>query len=56
MTNALGMGSSGERLVPPLEPEAWEGIGLPVNILALTIEQMDCQVEEFFQFLFSDDR
>ena len=49
MTNALGMGSSGERFVPPLDPDAWETIGLSVNILGLTIDQMDPQVEESFR-------
>jgi putative nucleotidyltransferase with HDIG domain len=52
MTNALGMGSSGERLVPPLDPDAWELIDLSTNILALIINQMDRQVEETFQLLF----
>jgi hypothetical protein len=52
MANALDMGSSGERFVPPLDPDAWGCIGLSANILALTIEQMDRQVEEIFQFLF----
>ena len=55
MTNALGMGSSGERFVPPLDPDAWELIDLSTNILALTINQMDRQVEETVQFLFSDE-
>jgi hypothetical protein len=52
MTNALGTGSSGERFVPPLDPDAWDCIGLSANILSLTIEQMDRQIEETFQFIF----
>ena len=55
VTNALGVGSSGEHLVPPLDPDAWECIGLSENILELTIDQMYCQIEEITRFLFSDE-
>jgi len=56
ITNALGMGSSGERFVPPLDTDAWQCIGLSENILALTITQMDRQIQEAVQFLFSDEQ
>lgn len=52
MTNALGRGSSGERFVPPLSPDAWECIGLSSNILSSTIRQTDRQIEEIIQLLF----
>lgn len=55
ITNALGSGSSGERLVPPLDPDAWQGIGISASILALTITQMDRQIEEIDKFLFSHE-
>jgi HD-like signal output (HDOD) protein len=55
MTNALGMGSSGERFVPPLDPDAWQCIGISANTLALAITQIDRQIEEIIQFLFSDE-
>jgi len=55
MTNALGIGSTGERFVPPLDPDAWQGIGVSASILALTITQMDRQMEEIVQFLFSHE-
>ena len=51
MTIALGIGSSGERFVPPLEPEAWECIGLSKNILSLAIDQLDNQLEEIMRVL-----
>lgn len=51
MTTALGIGSSGERFVPPLEPEAWECVGLSPNILSSTIDQMDNQLEEMLRVL-----
>ena len=56
MTNALGMGSSGERFVPPLDQDAWTCIGLSPNILALTIKQMEHQVRELVKFLVLDER
>jgi len=34
ITNALGLGSSGETLIPPLVPVAWERIGLNPGLLA----------------------
>jgi len=49
MTIALGIGSSGERLVPPLEPEAWKCIGVSPNILPLMIDQLDNQLEEILR-------
>jgi len=49
ITNALGVGSSGERFVPPLEPEAWECIGLSPNALSVTIDQMDRQLQEILR-------
>lgn len=56
MTNALGMGSSGEQFVPPLNQDAWTCIGLSPNILALTIKQMGHQVQDLIKFLVSDER
>jgi HD-like signal output (HDOD) protein len=50
MTIALGIGSSGERFVPPLSTEAWESLGLSPNILSSTINQTDLQIEETLQF------
>jgi HD-like signal output (HDOD) protein len=51
ITNALCVGSSGERFVPPLEDKAWECLGLSTNILALTINRIDRQIEEISKFL-----
>lgn len=56
ITNALSMGSSGERFVPPLDPDAWLCIGISPNVLALAITQMDRQIEEIVRFLFSDEQ
>jgi HD-like signal output (HDOD) protein len=55
MTNARGIGSSGERFVSPLDSDAWECIGLSANILDLTIKQADRHIEEIFKFFYSDE-
>lgn len=38
---ALEYGSTGEYCVPPLVPEAWEMVGLPVSVLPGLLEQVD---------------
>ncbi|MBG0776885.1 MAG: HDOD domain-containing protein [Desulfovibrionaceae bacterium] len=50
MANALEMGSSGERLVPRLEPSMWDTLGLPLSVISQTAAQMDYQVSEIVQF------
>ena len=52
MTNAISRGSSGERFVPALNPDAWKSLALSPNILPLTIKQMERQIEEITQLLF----
>ena len=52
MTNAIGRGSSGERFVPALNPDAWRSLELSPNILSSTIKQMERQIEEIIQLLF----
>jgi putative nucleotidyltransferase with HDIG domain len=39
LVNALGVGTSGERFVPPLDPSAWEAAGLPAGCLEVVITQ-----------------
>ncbi len=51
LINALEMGSSGERFVPPLDMNAWECIDITTNILNFTISQMDRQIEDITQYL-----
>ncbi|MFP3927915.1 MAG: HDOD domain-containing protein [Desulfobacteraceae bacterium] len=54
VSNALGLGSSGEFLVPPLDPGAWEALDLSSNILALAVNQLDQQFEQMAVFLYGD--
>jgi HD-like signal output (HDOD) protein len=56
ITNALGMGASGEQFVPPLDANAWEEIGLSVGILSTTIHQADRHIEELVHILFPNER
>jgi HD-like signal output (HDOD) protein len=39
MVNAFGMGSSGERFVPPLNYDAWENLDISTNCFELVIKQ-----------------
>jgi HD-like signal output (HDOD) protein len=39
LVNALGIGTSGERLVPPLNPIAWEALDLPVSCFEPLVSQ-----------------
>jgi HD-like signal output (HDOD) protein len=44
LVNALGMGTSGERFVPPLDLKAWEALGLAPSCIELVIKQMNHQM------------
>ena len=55
MANAVGVGSSGERFVPPLDAGAWEVIGLSANVLEVIMKQADRHTEEIFTFFYSDE-
>lgn len=46
IVNAMCIGTSGERFVPPLDLRAWERIGLPVSVLAPTLTQLERQYSE----------
>ncbi len=39
LVNALGIGSSGERCVPPLDPQAWEASGLTADCFETVVQQ-----------------
>jgi len=51
LVNALQLGSSGERRVPPLSMRAWETLGLPTTVLPSIVASMEEQlsaVQEVF--------
>ena len=45
LVNALQLGSSGERFVPPLQLKAWQHLGLPSYILESVMEAIEDQIE-----------
>lgn len=39
ITNGLGIGTSGERFVPPLDNDAWDGLGLSPSCFDIVVKQ-----------------
>lgn len=54
VANALQLGSSGEKRVPPISEKAWEQIDLPSSALASVIDQMEMQFADAVNFITSD--
>jgi len=46
LINALMIGTSGERFVPPVIPEAWTELRLPTEIFTKSVQLIDRQVAE----------
>ena len=46
MAIAMNMGTSGERLLPCLDPEVWKCLELPVSIFAPVVKQTKRQLKE----------
>ena len=51
MVNAVKLGSSGERFVPPLDPVAWKTVKLPVEMLSEIMEETLDQIGEIASLL-----
>jgi HD-like signal output (HDOD) protein len=51
IANAIGLGSSGERLVPPLDTNAWDSLGLSPSCFDVVIRQAINQLSAFDIFL-----
>lgn len=45
ITNALGLGSSGETLVPPVVPGAWEAIGISPSLIPDIVDEAERHYE-----------
>jgi len=56
IAHTMELGSSGERLVPQLNPDAWERIGLPASLLPATLEQVDRQFQDATQMILQDGK
>jgi len=46
LAQALELGNSGERYVPPLDNEAWKILGLPSSFVPTVLEQVERQADE----------
>ena len=44
--HAIGLGNSGERLVPELNMRAWKRLDLPMSALRTTIRETEKQYDE----------
>jgi HD-like signal output (HDOD) protein len=56
MANIMGIGSSGERLIPLLKQEAWVQLGITPNTLSVTMEQAEQQLEDVFELIYTDEQ
>ena len=54
IVHAMNLGSSGEMYVPPLDPGAWEKLGLHPSALASVEEQVDRQYHDALQTMMAD--
>ncbi len=55
VTNALGLGSSGEVFAPPLSPAAWAALGLEPERLSDVVAAADAQIEEIVRAFLPDE-
>jgi HD-like signal output (HDOD) protein len=54
IVHAMDLGSSGERFVPPMDPEAWERLNLTPSVLASVEEQIDRQYQDALHTMLVD--
>jgi HD-like signal output (HDOD) protein len=54
IVHAMDLGSSGETFVPPLDPSAWEKLGLHPSVLGSVEEQVDRQYHDALQTMMAD--
>lgn len=50
--HCLALGKSGATLVPPMDPKAWESLGLSKNLLPVLARQVDSQVTDIMRIFF----
>jgi len=55
LVNALRIGTSGERYVPPLLPEVWSKLGLPKEATSKIVPFIDRQIEEVVHNFFDEN-
>lgn len=55
LSHALGLGTSGELFVPPLDEEAWSRLGLPTSMLSAILTQLEAQFNDAVRTMLSDE-
>ena len=55
LVNGIACGSSGERYVPPLDPAAWEQLGLAPSIVGPTLKLLGQQLNDTLAMLLDDN-
>jgi HD-like signal output (HDOD) protein len=53
LINALAIGTSGERFVPPLIPRVWTELGLQTEMVVRSVQLLDRQVEDIIHLFFN---
>jgi HD-like signal output (HDOD) protein len=51
LAHVLQLGASGQIVVPPLDPQAWDLLGIPAGSLVLTLEQVERQFSDVLSTL-----
>jgi HD-like signal output (HDOD) protein len=55
IAHTMQLGTSGEKYVPPLDPEAWERVGIQVSMLSPTLAQLEHQFEDVVRTMLTDE-
>lgn len=56
IANAMEIGTSGERFIPPLNRDAWLRLDMTTNVFRLIFEQSDHQLEDVFKVIYGDGK
>jgi len=51
IANSMQMGSSGERLIPQLNPKSWDSLGLPVDSIEHVLKTLQEQYKDAVEFI-----
>ncbi len=54
IVHAMNLGTSGETFVPPIDPTAWDRLGLHPSVIASVEEQVDRQYHDALQTMMAD--
>ena len=55
VAHSMGLGSSGEQLVPPLDEQAWGLLGFQPSVLSTIEDQVDRQYQDALQTMLADN-